>query len=320
MFNFMSRWKERGLRHARVGAAAALVALAVAGTASAATDVSFGVPDWPGEQVKAEVATQILDALGYNAKAMNLAWVVALKGVATGQISADMALWRPTQNSVLNPMLDSKQVVLLTTNVKDAKYDLVVPDYVWDAGVHSIADLHKYANKFNHKIYGIEAGNDGNELVLNAIKKNQYDLKGFQLVQSSEPGMLSQVGTAVKQHQWIVFLGWKPHWMNVIYKIKYLDDPELMWGGASTVNTVVRPEFEAKQPNVARFLKQMDIPAAVQSQWILDYGYKKQPMKQVASQWIKANPAVLEKWLDGVKTADGSKPAFAALQAAKLVD
>ncbi len=294
----------------------ALLAFTFVGTAAAATKISFGVPSWPGERVKAEVAEQILQAAGYQTASTNASWIIDLKAVATGQLSADMALWRPTQNSVLDPMLKSKKVVLLTTNIKDALYGMVVPDYVWKAGVHSIGDLHKFAAKFDHKIYGIEAGNDGNTLVINAIKKNQYNLKGFHLVPSSTAGMLEQAKNAIANHQWIVFLGWRPHWMNVVFHIKYLNDPEKMWGGTSTVNTVVSPAFIKAQPNVTRFLKQMDIPSKVQSQWIYDYGYKKIPLSKVASAWIKSNPDLVKQWLDGVTTADGSGPAFAAVQKA----
>lgn len=293
----------------------ALAAFAVAGTAAAADKVSFGVPSWPGERVKAEVASQILEAAGYETSTTNASWIIDVKAVATGQLSADMAIWRPTQNSVINPMLKSHKLTLLTTNIKDAKYDLVVPDYVWKAGVHSIADLHKYADKFGHKIYGIEAGNDGNQLVIDAIHSNQYKLGDFHLVASSTAGMLAQVKMAIRRHKWVVFLGWRPHWMNIVYDIKYLKDPEKMWGGASTVNTVVRPDYVKTHPNVSRFLKQMVIPASVQSQWIKDYGYKEKPLDQVADQWIKANTDLVKQWLEGVKTADGSRPAFEAVQA-----
>ncbi len=301
---------------AGVLAAGMLLVFAAVSTAAAADKVGFGVPPWPGERVKAEIATQILNAMGYEASATDASWVISLQAVAKGDLSADMALWRPTQNSVLDPMLKSGKVVLLTTNIKDAKYDIVVPDYVWEGGVHSIADLHKYGDRFDHKIYGIEAGNDGNELVKDAIKNNLYDLSGWQLMPSSTAGMLAQVGRAVKAHQWIAFLGWQPHWMNVVYNIRFLKDPKKMWGGASTVNTVANPDFVKSNPNVSRFLKQMDIPSKVQSQWIYDYGYKHEPIEQVASQWIESNYELVGQWLDGVKTADGSRPALDAVKEA----
>lgn len=303
-----------------------LLAASFTATANAATDatqaavdatnnIRFGVPSWPGERVKAAVAGHIFDAIGYDAKATNVSWTIALKSVSLGQLDADMALWRPTQNSTLDPMLESGKVKFVTTNIEDAQYDLVVPDYVWKAGVHSIADLHKYADKFDNRIYGIEAGNDGNTLVINAIKDNTYKLGGFKLISSSTAGMLSQVKNAIRQHKWVVFLGWKPHWMNIIYDIKYLNDPKKMWGDGSTVNTVVNPSYAKSHPNAVRFLKQMTIPSDVQSFWIKAYGYENKPFEEVAETWIKQNPTLVKQWLAGVTTADGSQDAFTALQA-----
>lgn len=294
---------------------ALLVALTLSFAAQAATKVRFGVPEWPGEQVKAEVAKQLLETAGYQVENMNVGWLIAVKSVAMGQLDADMAIWRPTQDSVIQPMLDKGEIVQLSTNVEDAEYNLVVPSYVYEAGVRSIADLHKFADKFEHKIYGIEAGNDGNDLVMEAIKANRYELKGFKLVESSTTGMLAHAGNAIKNKEWVVFLGWKPHWMNVIYDLAYLDDPELMWGGGSTVNTIVRPDYPEQQPNVTRFLQQMVIPAEVQSDWIKRYGYDEQPAPKVATEWLQNNHELLEKWLDGVTTADGKQPALELVKA-----
>lgn len=297
-------------------AVGATMGMGLAQTTLAATEVNFGVPEWPGEQVKADVVSEILTAMGYKAKITHVSWIIGLKGVASGELAADMAIWRPTQNSVVNPMLDSNELTLLGTNIEDALYGIVVPDYVWEAGVHSLGDLAEHAGKFDHKIYGIEAGNDGNDLMQGAIDRNQYGLKDFSLVESSEAGMLSEAGRAIKNKDWVVFLGWRPHWMNIIYDLKYLEDPELLWGGGSTVNTVVRPDYIDEQPNVARFLKQIKIPSEDQSQWIYDYGYEGEDSKQVAHRWLEDNLNLVESWLDGVTTEDGSTAAIDALKQA----
>src|SRR5690625_2651738 len=138
-----------------------IAAILISGTAfipsparADSADVSFGVPPWPGEYVKAAAAREILDALGYTTKQYKGGGPFLMKLVGEGDIDVYMAVWRPVNNGVIEPLLKSGDVVLLATNIKDAKYNIVVPKYVWDAGVHSIADLHKYADKFDHKIYG----------------------------------------------------------------------------------------------------------------------------------------------------------------------
>ena len=149
-----------------------------------------------------------------------------------------------------------------------------------------------------------------------AIKNNTYDLKDWKLVPSSTAGMLAQAGRAIREHKWIVFLGWKPHWMNITYNLRYLKDPEKIWGGKSVVYTAANPTFVKNNPNVARFLKQMVVPSKIQSQWIYEFGYKKKAAEYVAKTWITHNMDTVSKWLDGVQTADGSKPAIEAVKAA----
>src|SRR5699024_2928712 len=168
-----------------------------------------------------------------------------------GEPNAYMAVWRPLNNGVIEPLLESGNVVLLNTNVDNAKYNIVVPQYVWDAGVHSIADLDRFADRFEHKIYGIEVGNVGNELVIHASDNDTYDLSGCELVASSTAGMLTQADRRISKNEWVAFLGWKPHWMNVEFDLKYLNDPLNLWGpngGQNAIQTVVNKKFADSHP------------------------------------------------------------------------
>ena len=82
----------------------------------------------------------------------------------------------------------------------------MVPQYVADAGVKSLADLGANAEKFGGKIYGIEAGNDGNRIIQTMIDDAKNNLSGFTMVESSEAGMLTEAEKAIKNNEWIVFL------------------------------------------------------------------------------------------------------------------
>jgi len=296
-----------------VAAALTLGTLCNAAAAADDADVTFGVPPWPGEYVKAAAAREILDTLGYTTKQFEGGGPFLMNSVGQGDLDVYMAVWRPVNNGVIEPLLDSGDVVLLTTNIKDAKYNIVVPQYVWDAGVHSIADLHKHADKFGHKIYGIEVGNVGNRLMKDAIEDNTYDLQGWTLVASSTAGMLAQADRATRHHDWIAFLGWKPHSMNIRFDLKYLEDPLNIWGpegGKNAVQTVGYKGFIDTNPNVTRFLKQMNVGAKTQSGWIYQYAYKDQPADKVAHEWIQSHEDRVAQWLDGVTTADGNTGAF----------
>ena len=70
-----------------------------------------------------------------------------------------------------------------------------MPQYTYDKGLKDFADIAKFKDSLQGKIYGIEPGNDGNRLVLDLIKDDKFGLKDFQLVESSEQGMLAEVQT-----------------------------------------------------------------------------------------------------------------------------
>jgi glycine betaine/proline transport system substrate-binding protein len=200
--------------------------------------------------------------------------------------------------------------------VPQAKYDLVVPDYVWQAGVHCICDLSKHGAQFDYKIYGIEAGNHGNQIVKKAIEYNTYNLGHWQLVPASVTGMLATAKKLIKQHKWVVFLGWDPHWMNKVLKIHYLKDPQNLWHIQQTlVYTAVNTDFMKKNPNVARFLRQMVVGSAIQSDWTYAYGYRGIAADKVATAWIKNHMDKVSQWLQGVKTADSKQTAIEAVKA-----
>ena len=109
-------------------------------------------------------------------------------------------------------------------------------------------DLGKFKDKFDGKIYGIEAGNDGNRIILDMISKPENNLEGFELVESSEAGMLTQAEKAMKDNEWIAFLGWTPHPMMGEMKIAYLDGMGDSGFGAATVHTNVRAGYVDRMP------------------------------------------------------------------------
>lgn len=308
-------WRSRFVK-ATTGALLFAALCGMASTAVAQNTVKFGSAPWPGVTIKTKIATNVLEAAGYQTEATPASWTISLQGVARGDIDADLGIWMPTQKSTVQPLVDSGKINLLVANVPDAQYDVVVPEYVWEAGVHCICDLADHADKFKSRIYGIEAGNDGNEIMKTAIDNDAYGLGDWNLRPSSTAAMLAQAGRSIKKKDWIVFLGWKPHWMNVKYKLRYLKDPKEIWGTNTAVYTAINPAFAKNNPNVTRFLKQMVVPSKIQSSWIYSYGYKKQSADEVAHQWIVDHMDKVAEWLDGVKTADGNKPAIKAVKAA----
>ena len=179
-----------------------------------------------------------------------------------------------------------------------------MPTYVADAGVKSLADVGKNGDKFDHKIYGIEPGNDGNRIVLGMIDDKANGLDGFELVESSEAGMLAQAEKEMKNNGWIVFLGWTPHPVMGEMAITYLDGMGDSGFGAATVHTNVRAGYVGDCPNVGKFISNLKFGLPMENQ-IMDAILKGTDANEAATTWLKANPDAVTPWLAGVTTFDG---------------
>lgn len=136
----------------------------------------------------------------------------------------------------------------------------------------------------------------------------------WKLIESSEQAMLAEVSRAVKKQKFVTFLGWTPHPMNVQLKMHYLKGGEKYFGSTGSVYTLTRKGYAEACPNVGKLLTNLAFTQDMENSIMAEVVNKKISNAEAAKAWIKANPAVLDKWLDGVKTADG-KDALAAVKA-----
>ena len=272
--------------------------------------VRFSDVDWTDITSTTALATEVLKGLGYKTDIKVLSVPVTYASLSKKDIDVFLGYWNPSMSADLKPYLEDKSVETLRTNLVGAKYTLAVPTYAAEAGLKDFKDIAAFKDKLNGKIYGIEPGNDGNRLILDMINKDAFDLKSFELVESSEQGMLAQVAKSIKAKEPIVFLAWEPHPMNKRFELTYLTGGDDFFGpnlGGATVETNVRAGYTQECPNVGKFLSNLEFQLDMENEImgkILDDG--EDPAK-AAIAYLKANPAVLEKWLDGVTTIDGQE-------------
>jgi glycine betaine/proline transport system substrate-binding protein len=140
------------------------------------------------------------------------------------------------------------------------------------------------------------------------IEADQFGLGGFELVESSEQGMLAQVKRAAQRDEGVVFLGWEPHPMNANIDMAYLSGGDEVFGadyGGATVHTNTRAGYVEECPNVGRLLRNLEFSLEMENEImgaILDEG---QDPREAARAWLTENPEVLDAWLEGVTTRDG---------------
>jgi glycine betaine/proline transport system substrate-binding protein len=287
-------------------------------TAHAAPKVKIASVGWTGVTIKTDLAVSILESLGYNAENILVSVPIAYEAMSTGEADAFMGNWMPSMASIADKYFAKGTVDKFVPNMPGAKYTLAVPSYCAEAGLKDFTDIAKFGDKLDWKIYGIEAGNDGNDIILDMIEKDMFGLGKFTLVPSSEAGMLAQVKSYTNEKKWIVFLGWAPHSMNERIDMTYLTgSTDQTFGGndgTATVWTNIRTGLENEQPNVTKLLKQMTFPVSMMNQ-IMTTLHENTSLtpEEAGMAWVKEHPEVYKKWLEGVTTEDG-KPALPAFE------
>jgi glycine betaine/proline transport system substrate-binding protein len=300
-------------RDALCGAVAALAFVAAMSGAQAADpaackEVTFADVGWTDITATTAATSVVLEGLGYAPEAELLAVPVTYASLKNGDIDVFLGNWMPTMEGDIAAYRDEGSVEVLGANLEGAKYTLAVPKYTADKGLKDFADIAKFKDSLDGKVYGIEPGNDGNRLILDMIAQDAFGLKGFEVVESSEAGMLTQVARAEKRKEDIVFLGWAPHPMNNNHDLVYLSGGDDFFGpdyGGATVFTNVRKGYTGECPNVGKLLNNLMFTLPMEGAImgaILDD--EKDPMV-AATEWLKANPGALDGWLAGVQTIDG---------------
>ncbi|MDP9508369.1 choline ABC transporter substrate-binding protein [Pseudomonas protegens] len=289
---------------------------AMAADAPSCQNVRLGVVNWTDVIATSAMTQVLLDGLGYKTKQTSASQQIIFAGIRDQRLDLFLGYWNPLMTQTITPFVDANQVkVLAEPSLKDARATLAVPSYLADKGLKTFADITWFQKELGGKIYGIEPGSGANTQIKDMIAKNQFGLGKFQLVESSEAGMLSAVARAVKRNEAIVFFGWAPHPMNVNFKMTYLSGSQDALGpneGQATVWTVTAPNYAEQCPNVHRLLTNLTFSAEDESRMMQPLLEHKDALES-ARQWLKDHPQDQQRWLEGVTTFDG-KPAAEHLQ------
>jgi len=289
-----------------------LSAFAIGACASAAIadceTISFSDVGWTDITATTAATTVVLEALGYDTDIKVLSVPVTYTSLANGDIDIFLGNWMPTMEADIAPYRDAGTVDTVRANLEGAKYTLAVNKVAADLGIGNFADIAKHRDALDGKIYGIEPGNDGNRLILDMIAQDAFGLNGFEVVESSEQGMLAQVARANRRDEPVVFLGWEPHPMNANFELTYLEGGDDFFGpnlGGATVFTNTAAGFVEACPNAGALLRNLEFTLAMENEImgaILNDGTDPDA---AATAWLQANPSTLDGWLAGVTTKDG---------------
>ena len=305
----MTLLKKLGSAGAIALAVTAAVPAAAAQDPASCRTVRFADVGWSDIAATTGMASVVLEGLGYRPTTTLASVPIAFAGIKNKQIDAFLGYWNPSMTPMIEPFVKAGQIkVLEQPNLVGAKYTLAVNSVAAEGGIKSFADIAKYQKELDGKIYGIEPGNDGNALIQRMIDKNEFGLKSFKMVESSEAGMMAEVQRSARMKKWVVFLGWEPHPMNTQVKMSYLTDGDSVFGpnfGEAKVYTALATDYTTRCPNAAKLIGNLQFNTDMENQVMQSIADKSNPVV-AGRNWLKNNPAVLKKWLAGVSTFTGA--------------
>ena len=297
------------MRITRFSLTTAVLALATAPAFADCGTVRFSDVGWTDITATTAVATTILDALGYETETLVLSVPVTYTSMANGDIDVFLGNWMPTMEADIAPFREAGTVDTVRMNLTGAKYTLATNAAGAALGIASFADIAAHRDALGGHIYGIEPGNDGNRLILDMISADAFGLQGFEVVESSEQGMLAQVQRSDRRNEPVVFLGWEPHPMNANFQMTYLEGGDDYFGpnlGGAEIYTNTRAGYVTECPNVGRLLGNMEFTLAMENEImgaILNDGTEP---GAAARAWLADHRHVLSPWMVGVTTIDGA--------------
>ena len=298
--------------------AAPTLALAQTAEPAACRKISFSDVGWTDITATTALTTTVLDALGYETTTQVLSVPVTFSGLSTDDLDVFLGTWLPTMEADVAPYRDAGTVDLVGTNLTGAKYTLATNKAGADLGITSFDAVAAQREALNGKIYGIEPGNDGNRLLLDMVATDKFGLGTFEVVESSEQGMLAQVARADGAGRPVVFLGWEPHPMNSQFQLTYLTGGDEVFGpnlGGAEVLTATRAGLSAECPNLGRFLANLTFTLPMENEVMGRILNDAQEPRRAAGDWLRENPEAVTGWLQGVTTADGGDAAAAVTEA-----
>ena len=298
-----------------------LSVLAICAAVPAVADcgmVRFSDVGWTDITATTAATSLVLEALGYETSTDILSVPVTYASMAQGDIDVFLGNWMPTMEGDIASYREAGTVDTVRVNLEGAKYTLATNAAGVAAGITDFASIAAAADALDSKIYGIEAGNDGNRLIQDMIDSGSFGLDGFEVVESSEQGMLAQVERAVDRDEAVVFLGWEPHPMNANFDLTYLPGGDDYFGpdlGGAVVATNTRAGYVAECANTGQLLQNLEFTLAMENEIMGAILNDDVDPEDAAKAWLASNPATWTAWLDGVTTADGGD-AVAAVTAA----
>jgi glycine betaine/proline transport system substrate-binding protein len=268
-----------------------------ASQASATAPLRLGWSPWADAEVMSLIAQRVIQQ-AYNLPVERVMADIGIQyaSVARGDLDLMLMAWLPlTHKDYWTRVRDR---VLDFGSMYSGRLGWVVPDYVDPSQLRSIADLRnpELAARFDNTVQGIDPGSGLNQASEQALVN--YNLGDMRLVASSSAAMTAVLDKAIREQRWVVVTSWTRHWMFARYKLRFLEDPQLVFGGVEWIHALGRKGLDRDHPDLGGFLSRFQIPDRELSDLLLMANERSAEV--AVEDYLDRHPARIRYWTTGM--------------------
>ncbi len=158
----------------------------------------------------------------------------------------------------------------------------------------------------DNEIVGIEPGAGIMAATEDAIEVYGLD---FELVDTSDPVMVAELSQAIANEEWVVVTGWEPHYKFADHDLKFLEDPEGVFGDVENIHTIARAGIEDDLPELVEFFENfyLDSEELGDLMGMIEDYRDDEDIVDIARMWMDDNEDVWTAWLPEDHDGDGEE-------------
>ena len=284
--------------------------------------IKFTQGDWTTIQLNTEIASRILQRMGYNTESVPTEYLAQIEAVKSGDVQMAMEIWFTTAETQFNEAVASTKAIDFGETGMQAKEEWWFPDYMKEAcpGLPDWKALNDCAALFassetgekGRYIMGPQAWGGYDEERVKALGLN------WQVVYAGNDATLNaEIKSAYERQAPVMAWVYAPNWTTSVYKGTWVDFPpyeaacyeDPAWGSnpdlaydcgkpSGPIKKLAWSGLEDKWPNAAAMLKKYAMTNAVIGALAIQVDVDGMAVADAAEAWVAENEAVWKPWTE----------------------
>lgn len=276
--------------------------------------IKLAMLEWTGAHISTHVAGQILEQMGYDVEYVTAGNFPQFSGLSDGALSASVEVWLNNVGDIYPKALeagDIKNIGLLGLETKEGwvypKFMEQVcpglPDWTALEEPACIQALMTPETAPNARFLDYPA--DWGSRAATILADN--DMPYTAVPAGSEGALVAELQSAAAAQTPLVMMFWAPHWALAETEVGWVDMPPCK--EESNEHCITPPDvakiawsgLEGKWPAAYKFLEAFQMNAEDQQKMMLRIDRDGEDLDKVVAEWVEANKAVWQPWVDAAK-------------------